>query len=271
MSAISSEEIYRLTMKVDTNITFDSVILSSENRKKINQFIKECTNAEKLVEYGLSPINRLLFYGDSGCGKTYLAKALSNHLNYTMLYVDIANSIAVGSVCQNIATIFEYANQKKHCIIFLDECDSIAWNRDAGKNQDSGDIRRATNTTFQQLDQMDYTNIAIAATNLLPCIDPAFARRFNGKLEFRRPSSNLNSIIDKFLYKDKGFTLLKNADPNKKQIIEKRLNISYYTIQTCVEQAMKNAVIRGTLSVDEAELYDLISEQNGQRFSEAID
>lgn len=266
MAQISPEVIQRLIMPVDTNISLDSVILSDVNREKIQQFLKETQHSADLVRYGLKPVNRLLFYGDSGCGKTYLSKALANHLKYTMLYVDIANSIATDNVSQNISTIFAYANQQKHCIVFLDECDSIAWNRDAGKNQDSGDIRRATNTTFQQLDQMDSTNIAIAATNMLPCLDPAFARRFDDKLEFRRPKTGLDEIIDKFLFKDKGFVLYHDAAPDYKQVIQKTIDLSYYTIQLCVERAMKNAVIAGSLSVSEKDLYDSLAKQMDKFF-----
>ena len=264
---VSPDVISRLIMPVDTNIKLDSVIMSDENRKKVEQFLQEMKHSEKLVRYGLKPTNRLLFYGDSGCGKTYLSKALANYLHYTMLYVDIANSIATSNVSQNISAIFEYANQIHNCVIFLDECDSIAWNRDAGKNQDSGDIRRATNTTFQQLDQMHWSNLAIAATNLLPCLDPAFARRFDDKLEFRRPKQNLPEIIDKFLFTDKGFRLVHDVNLSYKTVVEKRIDLSYYTIQLCVERAMKNAVIHNTFEVSERGLYESLAEQMGKKIT----
>ena len=54
-------------------------------------------------------MNRLLFYGDSGCGKTYLSKALSNYLGFEMLYIDIANAITSGS---KIFVIFDNPKTK---------------------------------------------------------------------------------------------------------------------------------------------------------------
>lgn len=71
------KDIYnRLIMPVDTNITLDSVILSDENKQKIKDFLRELAYRDKLYEYGLEPMNRILMYGASGCGKTYLSKAL---------------------------------------------------------------------------------------------------------------------------------------------------------------------------------------------------
>ena len=58
-----------------------------------------------------------------------------------------------------------------------------AWQRDTG-GADTGTIRRATNSIFQYLDQMNKTNIFVSATNMLHRLDPAFERRFNLKMEF---------------------------------------------------------------------------------------
>lgn len=247
-------------MKVDTNISLDSVILSDINKQKIGDFLKETEYRDKLIKYRLQPMNRLLFYGDSGCGKTYLSKALSNHLKYTMLYIDIANAISSGSVAENISEIFKYANEKGNCIIFLDECDSIAWNRDTDKNSDGGTIRRATNSLFQQMDQMNPHNIIIAATNMLYRLDAAFERRFNQKLEFRRPKQALDDIIAKFLYKDLGFKVVKDLSQVTKSVVEKKMCTSYYEIQGVVERAMKDAVMHDTLMISETYLYKKLVE-----------
>ena len=105
------KEIYdELIMPVDTNITLESVILSEENQAKIQTFLKEIEFRDQLLAYGLQPMNRLLLYGASGCGKTYLTKALSNHLGYTMLYIDIAKALTDDTVSKNISKIFKLAN-----------------------------------------------------------------------------------------------------------------------------------------------------------------
>ena len=260
MGIVDKDRLNELLMKVDTNISIESVILSEENTEKVKQFIKETSYRDKLLKYGLEPMNRLLFYGASGCGKTFLAKALSNHLKYKMLYIDIAKSLSDGNVAKNISDIFDIGNELGNCLIFLDECDSIAWNRDSG-NSDGGVIRRATNSLFQHLDQMNKTNIFISATNMLHRLDPAFERRFNLKLEFRRPSMSVVEVANRFLYKD--FILVDDANETVKTIVDNRNKLSFYELEDIVKRAMKRAVLNDTLEVRTSDLYkDIATSQN---------
>ena len=270
MGIVDKDRLNELLMKVDTNISIGSVILSEENTEKVKQFIKETSYRDKLLKYGLEPMNRLLFYGASGCGKTFLAKALSNHLKYKMLYIDIAKSLSDGNVAKNISDIFDIGNELGNCIIFLDECDSIAWNRDSG-NSDGGVIRRATNSLFQHLDQMNKTNIFISATNMLHRLDPAFERRFNLKLEFRRPSMSVVEVANRFLYKD--FILVDDANETVKTIVDNKNKLSFYELEDIVKRAMKRAVLNDTLEVRTSDLYkDIATSQNIKiRFKTNVD
>lgn len=241
---MSREEILtkykHLFMPVDTNIDINSVLLSDENKLKIVEFLKEYNSKDKLAKYGLKPMNRLLMYGDSGTGKTFLTKALSNYMKYTMLYVDIAKSLSEDTVAQNISDIFVCANELKNCIIFFDECDSIAWNRDA-KTAEGGTVRRAVNSLFQQLDQIDPSNVFVSATNMLKRLDPAFERRFDLKLEFRKPKTDLDKTVEKFMFKE--FTLDKDVAESELDLMNRRVSMSYYEIQIITERNMKKAIL----------------------------
>lgn len=244
-------------MPVDTNISFDRVILSDENRLKYQQFIAENEKREQLMRYNLKPMNRLLLYGASGTGKTFSLKALSNKMNYEMLYLDIAAGLSSGNVADNMSLVFEYANEKGNCLIFFDECDAIAWSRDSNNNPESGDIRRCCNSLFQLLDQMSPDNIFASATNMIYRLDPAFARRFDLKMEFTRPKTSLDNDIAHFIYPE--FTLVDDTDSNWKNIIQKRHTMSYYEIEGTVYRAMKRAVMEGHTIVRTSWIYDMFA------------
>ena len=263
---LSNEEIYNeLIMPVDTNIRLSSVILSDVNKDRIRDFVLEMKNHEKLAKFGLKPMNRLLFYGDSGCGKTFLGKALSNHLGYTMLYVDIARALSQGNVAVNISSVFKIANSGGNYMVFLDECDSIAWNRDS-KDAEGGTIRRATNSLFQQMDQMKSNVIVICATNMLHRLDPAFARRFNMKMEFRRPEQNVKETIMKFLHPE--FQLIMDKDD---PITERRTKMSYYELQDVAQRMMKKAVLNNTTKIRMSDVYLDIARQMNVKTSLRVD
>lgn len=247
-------------MPVNTDISLEKVILSPENKEKIQNFIKEIDYREALIEFGLEPQNRLLLYGASGTGKTFMSKALAHELNYTMLYVDIAKALSEGDVAERVSDIFKLGNYIETAIIFLDECDSVAWNRD-GSSSDGGTIRRATNSIFQGLDQMNPKCIFISATNMLHRLDPAFERRFNMKMMFKRPELDMDEAIKHFIYPK--FIINDDVSETVREIVKRRAKqnakLSYYEIEEVVKKAMKRSVLNDTNIVNTSEIYDDIA------------
>lgn len=269
------KEIYNnFIMPVDLNISLDSVILSQENKEKIDLFIREMKHQEEFRSYGLEPMNRILMYGASGTGKTFSTKALCNYLGYTMIYIDIAKALSDETIAKNISDIFKLANYIGNCVIMLDECDAVAWQRDTG-NSDTGTIRRATNSIFQQLDQMNHSNVFVAATNMLHRLDPGFERRFNLKMEFRRPQLNLKDSFKHFVdrkneeLRNKGvvnlFEFIDDVDTTTGTIVHNRASeskkLSYYEIEVLVERAMKDAIINNHREIRTSVLYINLSKQ----------
>lgn len=269
------KEIYdKFIMPVDLNISLENVILSQENKDKIDLFIREMKHQEEFRDYGLEPMNRILMYGASGTGKTFSTKALCNYLGYTMIYIDIAKALSDETVSHNVSDIFKLANYLGHCVIMLDECDAIAWQRDTG-NSDTGTIRRATNSIFQQLDQMNHSNVFVAATNMLHRLDPAFERRFNLKMAFTRPQLKLKDAFKHFVdvknkeLVEKGinklFIYVDDVDSTTQDIVGNRASdskkLSYYEIEGLVQRAMKDAIINGHREIRTSYLFTNLSKQ----------
>lgn len=246
-------------MRVDSNINIDSVILSDDNKNKLNGFLEEVRYKDKFATLGLSYINRLLFYGASGTGKTFLTKALSNHLGYHMLYIDIQKALTQGNPAGAISDMFKLANALGNCILFLDECDAISWDRSETDSSDST-MRRANNALFQQLDQMNPACVFVSATNLYDHIDPAFKRRFNLEFKFDRPDltkieESINSMIVKSY-----FNIVDDMNPYIKDlIIEQARNwtaLSYDGVRTWVERAEKKTIMEDSKDLRMSLIWD---------------
>ena len=258
-------------MPVDLNIDFEQVILSKENREKYMRLIKETEYADRLVEFGLKPTNRAILYGASGTGKTFSTKALANYLGYTMLYVDIGEALSSGEVSKHIKDIFKLGESIGHCIIFFDECDSIAIAREENAGADAGMMRRATNTIFQCLDQMSYHNIFMACTNLESKLDAAFVRRFQIKMQFKKPDMDLKEAVKHFMKGYPKFTIRDDADIRLETIINKRAKqnarLSYYEIEEITYRVMKDAILNDTEVVSMQDVFLELAQSMGVRLN----
>jgi|GEM_PF-1293550 len=69
----------------------------------------------------------------------------------------------LGETAANLRSIFETAGQSP-CLLFIDECDSIAKSRMA--SQEVGEIKRIVNSFLQLLDDYDAPGLMVCATNL---------------------------------------------------------------------------------------------------------
>lgn len=241
-----------------SGLTINSVILSDENKKKVDDFLVETKFKSKFIHYGLKPVNRMINYGASGTGKTFLTKCLAAHFNYELLAIDIANALSTGNAATALEDIFDLGNHIGHAIIFLDECDAIARDRSDKSIPEDPNVRRANNTIFQLLDRMNPECIFISATNLYTELDPAFVRRFNVKLKFEIPPlDDLEETIRKFMLP--AFSLEKDLQQDIKDIIlyhaKEYTALSYYEIQTWVERAEKTAIINDSEVIKESDIY----------------
>lgn len=244
-----------------SGLTINSVILSEENKRKIDDFLTETEYKNKFVSYGLQPINRMLNYGASGTGKTFLTKCLAAHFGYELLSIDIANALSTGVAAVALEDVFKLGNHIGKAIIFLDECDAIARDRSDKSVPEDPNVRRANNALFQLLDRMNPECIFVSATNLYTELDPAFVRRFNIKLKFDRPKmDNLYETMNKFMIK--GFTMKKDMQEDIKQIVLQHARnytgLSYDEIETWVERAEKLAIMRDSEEVLESEIFSFL-------------
>ena len=128
-------------------------------------------------------INRsgLLLYGQPGCGKTMVARAVASQCNLSFLSVqgpELLNSF-VGQSEDNVRKIFERARSVAPTVLFFDEIDAIAPRRSGGV------IDRVLAQLLTEMDGIDSASnvFVIAATNRPELLDPALLRP--GRLDKR--------------------------------------------------------------------------------------
>lgn len=150
-------------------------------------------------------INKFLFQGAPGTGKTEAVKQLSRILNRDIYMVDFAAVIdsKLGQTQKNISSLFKEINNFVHpenVIILFDEIDAIALDRT--NTNDLREMGRATSSMLKGMDYMDERVVLVATTNLYEHFDKALIRRFDSVIDFNRyTKEDLMSIAEEFLNK----------------------------------------------------------------------
>lgn len=158
----------------------------------ISEDIKGIINA---VNHNVG-INKFLFEGYPGSGKTEAAKLVARLLDRTLFRVDFANLIdsKLGQTNKNISTLFNEINLLPHqnrVVILFDEIDVIALDRI--NSNDVREMGRVTSTILRELDRLTDLNkeiVIIATTNLFEKFDKALVRRFDAVINFDRYSKD---------------------------------------------------------------------------------
>ena len=170
--------------KEDTPIVLPRLI-----DNQIAGFINMVKFQNQLMQKGIEISNSLLLYGNPGCGKTTVAKYISERTGLPLVIArfDAIVSSLLGNTSKNIRKIFDFADNKP-CILFLDEFDAIAKARD--DQYELGELKRVINSLLQNIDSFSKQNILIAATNHPELLDKAIWRRFNTVIEIGLPLEN---------------------------------------------------------------------------------
>lgn len=177
-------------------------------------------------------INKFLFVGAPGTGKTETAKQVARILDRDIFTVhfDMIIDSKLGQTSKNISLLFEEINSFIHpekAVILFDEIDAIAIDRI--NSNDLREMGRATSSVLKGLDILNDKIVLIATTNLYNAFDKALVRRFDSVIDFNRYTREdlidiAEIIINKLLNK---FKNLKKNTRLFKKIINQMETIPY--------------------------------------------
>ncbi len=154
-------------------------------------------------------INKFLFEGPPGTGKTESVKQVARILSRDLYSVDFSSIIdsKLGQTQKNMAEVFSEIKMlpnPSNVIILFDEIDAIAMDR--VNSRDIREMGRVTSSILKELDNLDVRVIFIATTNLYKNLDKALTRRFDATVNFDRYSKEdlldiSESILNEYLPK----------------------------------------------------------------------
>lgn len=164
-------------------------------------------------------VNKFLFQGLPGTGKTESVKQLARILERDLFSVDFSVVIdsKLGQTQRNISALFKELNSFTHpekIIILFDEIDALALDRT--NSNDLREMGRATSAILKGFDTLDDRIVLIATTNLYKHFDKALIRRFDKVIDFNRYTKQdlteiaeilLNSFLSKFKFAGRNINL----------------------------------------------------------------
>jgi len=143
----------------------------------------------------LRGIKGFIFYGDTGVGKTYMAKILADELSVPLLFVDSATIARkhYGDSEHLISKLFEEAMHNRSLLLF-DDVEALFLDRT--KESSEGWNTSMNNVLFHQLDNLDTSRCSvILTTNLIDFVDKAIRDRLYS-VEFPLPKLETLIAID---------------------------------------------------------------------------
>ena len=195
---MDEQDIFEL---VEPDTSLDDVVLNKKTQETLQNLMRQVDKEvmNRLVEWGVkdkkSGIDaRIIFYGPPGTGKTMTAYSLAKSLKRQVLVFDCSKilSMYVGESEKNVRKIFDTfyelsTKTKTEPILLLNEADQFLSSRSSGIGSSADQMHNQMQNIF--LEQIEnFKGMLIATTNLLENIDKAFSRRFNYKIEFKKPN-----------------------------------------------------------------------------------
>jgi len=188
------EPINRDEEEAQDGVGYDDIGGCAKQMAKIREMVELPLRHPLLFKtLGVKPPKGVLLYGPPGSGKTLIARAIANETGaffYCLNGPEIMSKMQ-GQAEENLRKAFEECDKNQPAIMFIDEIDSIAPNREKTKGEAEKRV------VAQMLTLMDGVKgrgqvVVIGATNRPNTIDPALRRagRFDREIDIGVPDKD---------------------------------------------------------------------------------
>jgi len=183
----------RLYAQEDLGVTFDDVAGIDEAVDEVKEIVDFLRHPEKYQKLGGRIPKGVLLVGPPGTGKTLLAKAIAGEAGVPFFSLSGSDFVEmfVGVGAARVRDMFQQAESKAPCIIFIDELDALGKSRGNSIIGGHDEREQTLNALLVEMDGFDSNAgvIVMAATNRPETLDPALLRpgRFDRHVLVDRP------------------------------------------------------------------------------------
>lgn len=183
----------KVYVQSETGIKFADVAGEDEAKEILQEIVDFLHNPKKYEEIGAKMPKGALLVGPPGTGKTLLAKAVAGEANVPFFSISGSEFVEmfVGMGAAKVRDLFQQANEKAPCIVFIDEIDTVGKKRDGSGFSGNDEREQTLNQLLAEMDGFDGKKgvVILAATNRPDSLDPALLRpgRFDRRVPVELP------------------------------------------------------------------------------------
>lgn len=177
----------------DLGVSFDDVAGIDEAVEELREVVEFLRTPEKYQLLGGRIPKGILLVGPPGTGKTLLAKAIAGEAGVPFFSLSGSDFVEmfVGVGAARVRDMFQQAEAKAPCIIFIDELDALGKTRGSSVVGGHDEREQTLNALLVEMDGFDSNSgvIVLAASNRPETLDPALLRpgRFDRHVLVDRP------------------------------------------------------------------------------------
>ncbi|TDJ86155.1 AAA family ATPase [Campylobacter volucris] len=246
---VKNQDIFEL---IEPNINIDDVIMPQSTKNLLENILKQQDKKvlQRLNNWGIKSNKnieaKIIFYGPAGTGKTMSALSIAKAMKKAILSFDCSKILSkyVGESEQNVRKIFDTYKElcqtsKQSPILLLNEADQFLSTRIESSGGADKMHNQMQNIFLEQIER--FSGVMIATTNFLESLDVAFSRRFDYKIEFKKPDFSQRLMIWKK-------SLPKNAKFDEE--FDEELLANYELSGAQIVMVIKNTALKAAVCKD---------------------
>ncbi len=183
----------KVYVAAQTGKTFSDVAGEDEAKQALKEIVDFLHDPDKYKQIGAKLPKGALLIGPPGTGKTLLAQAVAGEAHVPFFSISGSEFVEmfVGMGAARVRDLFQQAQEKAPCIVFIDEIDAIGKKRDGSVIGGNDEREQTLNQLLTEMDGFDSSKgvVILAATNRPESLDQALLRpgRFDRRIPVELP------------------------------------------------------------------------------------